>query len=476
MFSKLVAFSAIEAGVDPIYRDAAALLEAQSVTKFDNSSVLRVAEGWLTHLGFRLASQTTLNSETGQPETNLIARIGPRGDNPVFWLTHSDTVPGGDSTLWTETRGDPFRAVLKGDRIYARGASDTKLNFLSQVLALRDAAPQLGRLARELVVLLTFGEESGLRGAKHFAQAPDPLPSIAFIGEPTQGIFLNAHKGRILARARFPYNHIESSDSHRKYFQISVSGRAYHSSDPDGGDNAIVRLVDVVSQLVGSTHILVHHLEGGTAHNIVPDSARAVISVPATFDADAFGRQMGLTITAYDEEQPTRFIPRTFFEFMRKLAEFDIEGRRLVHEAYDPPFETVSVGLVNGNDHGHLTVTFDYRFFPRRSADEAWQLLENTFRETVTVEKIASNDGTYTSPMSPVITLALDAMRRTGFDVYFKTMSGNTEASVMSALGASSLIIGPGPWGVVHQPNEYNTIPDIRRMAAFYRAVLAEIS
>ncbi len=67
----------------------------------------------------------------GGVRPNIVAKVF-EGEKMLWIVSHLDVVPEGDLTLW-ET--NPFKAVVKGDRIYGRGAEDNNQAIVSSIFA-----------------------------------------------------------------------------------------------------------------------------------------------------------------------------------------------------------------------------------------------------------------------------------------------------------------------------------------------------
>lgn len=67
----------------------------------------------------------------GGVRPNIVAKVF-EGEKMLWIVSHLDVVPEGDLTLW-ET--NPFKAVVKGDRIYGRGAEDNNQAIVSSLFA-----------------------------------------------------------------------------------------------------------------------------------------------------------------------------------------------------------------------------------------------------------------------------------------------------------------------------------------------------
>ncbi len=178
--------------------------------------------------GFRVALHRYPGREA--PQANLIATAGPPEADGLILSGHIDVVPFAEQPGWTR---DPLRLEAEGDVLHGRGTSDMK-GFLAQCL---DAARRLdtGRLERPLVFLFTAEEEIGCRGAGKLVEGladrlDVPLPSLAWIGEPTSGRVFHAHKGVVA-------------------FEIEVEGIGGHSSVPEAGVNAIAVAARIMTSI-----------------------------------------------------------------------------------------------------------------------------------------------------------------------------------------------------------------------------------
>src|SRR5690606_19347226 len=76
---------------------------------------------------------------------------------------------------------------------------------------------------------------------------------------------------------RLQHDLLESSSTQSKMF----SGKAAHSARPQLGENAIVKMLDYLTQLPQG--IAVMDLDGGISYNSVPSSAVLEIDLVATF-------------------------------------------------------------------------------------------------------------------------------------------------------------------------------------------------
>jgi acetylornithine deacetylase len=241
---------------------------------FDSSSCnsnLPIADFICSYLD-RPGVQIHRNPSGDGEKTNLVISAGPDGvaaRDGLVLSGHMDVVPA-DEPGWTS---DPFTLTRVGDNYVGRGACDMK-GFLALALnAIAEVQPN--DLAAPIVLVLTYDEELGTRGAEHFTKTYSgarALPRHAIVGEPTELKVVRMHKGHLA-------------------FSIRVFGESAHSAYPHLGRNAIEPVGRLISGLkhlkegLQSEHppnaehfpevpfvtLNVAQVSGGSAVNIVPD-------------------------------------------------------------------------------------------------------------------------------------------------------------------------------------------------------------
>jgi len=173
---------------------------------------------------------------------NLIARLRGRSDGPrLCLLGHVDTVLA-DATEWEV---DPWSGELRDGFIWGRGALDMKGQVACEVAA----ASELGRSGwrpdgGELIVIVTCDEEAGATlGAKWLCErVPEKVRCDLIVNE-------GAGEALDFAGRRFFTVVVGEKGVFR--FKLTTEGRAGHASMPDIGDNALLRMVDVLARLDG---------------------------------------------------------------------------------------------------------------------------------------------------------------------------------------------------------------------------------
>lgn len=224
--------------------------------------------GWLESIG---ADVTLEEIKPGRP--NLIARFAPMDGRPRILLgPHLDTVGVGGMII------EPFSGEIRDGRLWGRGASDTKGSMAAMLWALHENRQQLATLPVAVDFIAFMGEESRQWGSKDFAKKYATSYIFALVGEPTSMSIVHVTKGSLWATLR-------------------ATGKAAHSSQPERGENAILKLTRALDQLdhhLGAalatfTHPVLGHATmnvglicGGTRPNIVPDLAEAQIDIRIT--------------------------------------------------------------------------------------------------------------------------------------------------------------------------------------------------
>lgn len=183
---------------------------------------------------------------------NVLALLAPRPR--VIFCTHMDTVP-------------PFIKVSEdATYIYGRGAGDAKGSLASMIRCAQELKAEGGA---EVGLLFVVGEETDSAGAKK-ANELGLEPGFTVVGEPTENKLGFGHKGLMTV-------------------EITASGRPAHSGYPHLGDSAVEKLLDVLQEIRtmdfadnpewGKTLVNIGKIEGGVAHNVIPQSASALVSL-----------------------------------------------------------------------------------------------------------------------------------------------------------------------------------------------------
>lgn len=220
---------------------------------------------WFTELGGNVCLD-----EVMPDRPNVYGIWTGRSDRWIAVDVHMDTVSAAPMSK------DKFSGRIANQRVYGRGAVDTKAS-LGIILTLLEQMQRLNtRPGPNLLVGATVDEEIGATGAPAFArwmaQQPFRVEQIA-VAEPTCCRPVYGHKGVVR-------------------LEFDIAGKSAHSSQPHRGQNAVVAAAKLIAALdqedkqmqrarpasaLGSPTLTVSVVRGGSGINVVPDSCHVAL-------------------------------------------------------------------------------------------------------------------------------------------------------------------------------------------------------
>ena len=229
---------------------------------------------------------------------NVIGRCphaSPADENRprILLCPHLDTVSVAGMDM------DTFGTITDDGRILGRGASDTKGPMAAMLQALKNCAEILPTLPVAVDFVGFMGEEASQHGSKHFGKHHSADYEFALAGEPTSLEIVNVTKGSLWAT-------------------LNATGKAAHASQPEAGENAILKIARALDQFEQSisarlatyTHpslncstLNVGTITGGKQPNIVPDFASAQIDIRTTPALYEDSGALALVEKVIDEQQ-----------------------------------------------------------------------------------------------------------------------------------------------------------------------------
>ena len=244
------------------------LIAFKTVSGENNNSLINYCDDKLKALGAE--SFRTFDKE--KKRVNLFATLNAKsgnGQKGIILSGHTDVVPASKS--WNT---DPFKATLKDEKVFGRGACDMK-GFIACTLAI---APYFAKesMKRPIHFSFTFDEETACQGAPLLIaelKKRNIKNAICVVGEPTNMKIIDAHKGCY---------------EYTTYFE----GLAGHGSAPDKGVNAVeyaVKYIDKLMELRNTlknmkpknsifnppyTTLQIGGISGGIARNVIADKCR----------------------------------------------------------------------------------------------------------------------------------------------------------------------------------------------------------
>ena len=220
--------------------------------------------------------QLSMDVHQIEPEKDRISNLGLyhgyEGHKTLLINSHLDTVPAGTLEDWISP---PFEARIVGNRIIGRGAKDCKLGMASSLMALEAIQRSDIHLRGNYMITTTAGEETG---------GGLGLPQLIDTGlvKADYAIYAEGEPRQLVIGAR-GFCQIE----------ISVKGKATHSSNKHLGTNAIVKMAPIIKAIdsmaftnwkphevvPGKPVASVNMISGGFKENVVPDSCTIIVDI-----------------------------------------------------------------------------------------------------------------------------------------------------------------------------------------------------
>jgi succinyl-diaminopimelate desuccinylase len=220
----------------------------------------------------RVPDELVVEHGLSVPRLNVIGRKSSGKPGPVLMMNgHLDTVPIGETSEWTV---DPLGGTVHSERVWGRGAVDSKGRLAAYWAAAAGVVAAGGPWQGDLLVVATCDEETGGDlGARWLMEEGGVTADYAIV-EGYNTPVVRASSGIL-------------------WIEIEVRGKASHASWPWRGHNAIVDAAVLVTQFEGlraeleadrgdipgipHTTMSVGVMSGGTKVNVVPD--RCVLHV-----------------------------------------------------------------------------------------------------------------------------------------------------------------------------------------------------
>jgi acetylornithine deacetylase/succinyl-diaminopimelate desuccinylase-like protein len=463
------------------------LIAARTVSAMGTRQAADLLQELWEHAGLAVRRQVV-----DEIHVNLLGGPGGQteGAGGVLLVTHLDTVPPGPLERWTETGGDPWSLTEKDGWLFGLGAADVKLDALCKAEAARRL--QGRKLRRPFWLLGTYGEEVGLRGARHFAGSAlfaEVAPSQVLCGEPSELQIIHAHKGYAVVRCTVRDRRARLvSSAGPGVEQLHFAGKAAHSSTPHLGVNAILRALAWAKS--SATPVL--SARGGSSSNVVP--ATCVLEVPGP-------REKGEPNPDEAKFLPARGLQPNLWRALATASALEELWQQLLPKDSDARFDPAgAVGGLNVLSSaepaaaapdavygtGEISLQLDARLLPDHDPD---QLIERfTARARDWVEQLGRgelelevaterNAGGMALPEgSPLVKAAGAVLARHGLDPRPRAKPTSTEAGVFARAGCEAIVFGPGrSTGNAHTPNERIEMAQLEKACDLYQSLLLEL-
>ena len=351
---------------------------------------------------------------------NVIGVLQGQKEGPCLMLEcHTDVVTEGDASEW---KYGPFEGRLVGNRIYGRGACDTKGNLAAAVLAVK-AISQSGLSFNGKILLgILVDEEGMMSGVKHFIrQGWADNVNAAIICEPVDNHLCVTQKGALRA-------------------ELITTGKMSHGAMPLSGFNPIPPMVSILEKL--------RQLEEEEIERLGKNPLLGYPSItPTVLQAPVKGEPQ-LNVLPYQCRAllDIRTIPGQPHEVVKKqLQEIVEEEERSLNESLrSGRLKDIRESLEKGLSKGIL---FEAKL--NIFEDRPW---------------------TKTSHSEPIVQAVSKAYRSiTGEEPVYDGVPGATDGTFLSAwAGIPIVTFGAGKWMIPHQKDEWVSVEDLYLTAKIY--------
>jgi len=357
---------------------------------------------------------------------NVIAVLQGQGEGPcLMFESHTDVVTEGDASEWKYA---PFEGKVVGNRIYGRGACDTKGNLAAAVKAVQ-AISQSGIPFKGKILLgILVDEEGMMTGVKHFIrQGWANRVSAAIICEPVDNHLCITQKGALRA-------------------ELITSGKMSHGATPLAGFNPIPPIVSILEKM--------RQLEEEEIGRLGKDSFLGYPSItPTVLQAPVKGEpQLNVIPQQCRALLDIRTIPGQSHEVLKKqLTDIVQEEER-----------SISVSLQSG---------------PLKEIREEFQKgLSKGISFQAKLDVFEDRPWTKTSQDEPIVQAVSKAYNSiTGEEPVYDGVLGATDGTFLSAwAGIPIVTLGAGKRMIPHQKDEWVSVNDLYLTAKIYAASAIE--
>ena len=357
---------------------------------------------------------------------NVIAVLQGQGEGPcLMFECHTDVVTEGDASEW---KYGPYEGKLVGNRIYGRGACDTKGNLAAAVKAVRAISQSGIPFNGKILLGILVDEEGMMSGVKHFIRHgwADRV-NAAIICEPVDNHLCITQKGALRA-------------------ELIARGKMSHGAMPLAGFNPIPPMVSILEKIrqleeeemgrlgkdafLGypsiTPTVLQAPLKGEPQLNVIPQECRALLDI--------------------------RTIPGQSHEALKKQMEDIVqeEERIICASLQSGPLKEIREEFEKGLSKG---ISFQARL--------------NVFED---------RPWTKTSRDESIVRAVSSAYRSTtGQEPIYDGVVGATDGTFLAAwAGIPIITLGAGKWMVPHQKDEWVSVEDLYLTAKIYAASAME--
>lgn len=402
----------------------------QKAISFDSST----KEGAIACLHWVLDLAGEMGFSTGIMDDMVGWAEYGEGDELVCVLGHLDVVPAGNG--WTK---NPFGGEIENGRLYGRGTTDDKGPMMAALYALKAIKDSGIPLKRRIRLLFGTEEETGCEDMKYYVEHGGELPTLGFTPD---GEFplIHGEKGLLIEsyRCSFTPGHIKS-------------------------------------------------LWGGTAANMVPDHAYAVLedgtkiecNGKSSHGAEPWNGENAIgKLLAQIHTLPLTGQLKTAVDFLHSRIGMETDGASLGIAMEDAPSGRLSfnLGMLRG-DETSMTVTVNYRYPVTKCYDDCVPQVHEAFAQAGFELVNSSHDEKLYLPTDhPLVEKLIGVYNAyTGETALPICIGGGTYAKSMPNIVAFGPIF-PGDEVTEHEPDEYIALDRLAQVLDIIRLAMLALA
>jgi len=402
-----------------------------------------------------LAFMLNLAEDMGFRTCNVDNHVGwceyGEGEEMIAVLGHLDVVPAGEG--WTVP---PYEGYVKDGKIYGRGAMDDKgptVAALYSLLALKESAVKMNKRIR---LIFGLSEENGGNDIRYYLENDGEIPVMGFTPDGEYPV-IHGEKGFIIEHYRYEFGE-------------------------HGIENEVITNYDNFFDEYDTESISpkwkIKSIQGGTAENIVPHFAKAVllrtvknefaeeVEEEFTYSVDGVsahaaspweGENAIQKLISKLAELPLHNETKAVIQFLHEKFKMEHDGTSLGIAMCDEESGslTMNLGMIRGDESG-IEIGLNYRYPVTKSFEECEPVLRRQFEDAGFVLTEQEHDPClYMSTDSELVKRLMKVYKETtGRDDAPKCIGGATYAKALPNVLAFGPLF-PGDENREHKPDEY---------------------
>jgi succinyl-diaminopimelate desuccinylase len=357
---------------------------------------------------------------------NVIGVLQGDGEGPcLMFECHTDVVTEGDISEW---KYGPFDGRCVGNRIYGRGACDTKGNLAAALKAVQAISQSRIPFKGKILLGILVDEEGMMGGVKHFIrQGWAKGVNAAIICEPVENRLCITQKGAMRV-------------------ELVTTGKMSHGAMPLTGLNPVPPMVSILDRI--------RRLEEEEIETLGKDPYLGYPSITPTVLQAPLKGEPQLNVVPYQCRAliDIRTIPGQSHEVLKSHLEYIVrEEERAVRSG----LESGSLKEIRENLEEGLSKGLSFQAKLDVFEDRPW---------------------TITSREEPIVQTFAKAIREvTGKDPVYDGVPGATDGTFLSAWAKIPIVtFGAGKWTIPHQKDEWVSVDDLCLTAKVYALAAME--